>query len=533
MGLSYIICTAPRTGSTLLAEALKATGCAGRPAEYFDIHAHNEQYWIRTLGIRNDAEYIEKVVEAGTTSNGVFGLKVHFHQLRAVHAKLLAAAQSQKVNGPAMSVEALLRARFGEPRYIWLMRRNKVAEAISYYRAAKTGLWRSLSAEAAHRNAMDAALAFDFAAIDQYVRLVEDFDRGWESYFRQHRLKVLALCYEDLVKDYESTVRAVLNYLGIATQGLSIDPPRLGRQADTRSNEWERRYIAMRHGQGAATATAASEGKAESLAGKRRQRAMVARAASPNAENAPLPFIAYALDESGAMPLEPAPSGRDWMDTAPRRFAYRCLPLLMANQAGWLINNPHKFMVTWNGGLGADALKVEFFEKPKVAHAASHFGGGILTVTVGYLFRTPPGYNLYVRGPANLPKDGIAPLEGIVETDWSEATFTMNWQVTRRNHPIVFEEGEPIAMVSPMRRGELERFRPEIHSIAQNPELKAGYEAWTRSRQQHNAGLKVPNSEAQLRGWERHYMQGVTVTDRDAPEHQTSLKLEPFADKRK
>ena len=83
----------------------------------------------------------------------------------------------------------------------------------------------------------------------------------------------------------------------------------------------------------------------------------------------------------------------------------------------------------------------------------------------------------------------------------------MNWQVTRRNHPIVFEEGEPIAMVSPMRRGELERFRPEIHSIAQNPELKAGYEAWMRSRQQHNAGLKVPNSEAQLRGWERHYMQ--------------------------
>ena len=149
MGLSYIICTAPRTGSTLLAEALKVTGRAGRPAEYFDIHAHNEQYWIRTLGIRNDAEYIEKVVEAGTTSNGVFGLKVHFHQLRAVHAKLLAAAQSQKVNGPAMSVEALLRARFGEPRYIWLMRRNKVAEAISYYRAAKTGLWRSLSAEAA------------------------------------------------------------------------------------------------------------------------------------------------------------------------------------------------------------------------------------------------------------------------------------------------------------------------------------------------------------------------------------------------
>jgi hypothetical protein len=36
----------------------------------------------------------------------------------------------------------------------------------------------------------------------------------------------------------------------------------------------------------------------------------------------------------------------------------------------------------------------------------------------------------------------------------------MNWQVTRRNHPIVFEEGEPIAMISLIRRGELERFHP-------------------------------------------------------------------------
>jgi hypothetical protein len=51
------------------------------------------------------------------------------------------------------------------------------------------------------------------------------------------------------------------------------------------------------------------------------------------------------------------------------------------------------------------------------------------------------------------------------------------------------------------------------------------------SRQQHNAGSKIPNSDAQRRGWERHYMRGITVTDKEAPEHQTSLKLEPFADK--
>lgn len=59
-----------------------------------------------------------------------------------------------------------------------------------------------------------------------------------------------------------------------------------------------------------------------------------AAAASPNAENAPLPLIAYSVERGIEISLEPAPSGRDWMDVAPQRFAYRCLPLLMANQAG-------------------------------------------------------------------------------------------------------------------------------------------------------------------------------------------------------
>ena len=80
----------------------------------------------------------------------------------------------------------------------------------------------------------------------------------------------------------------------------------------------------------------------------------------------------------------------------------------------------------------------------------STFGSGILTFTIGYLFRTAPGYNLHVRGPANSPKDGIVALEGVVESDWTEAAFTMNWKVTRPNHPVVFEENEPIAMISPL-----------------------------------------------------------------------------------
>ncbi len=67
--------------------------------------------------------------------------------------------------------------------------------------------------------------------------------------------------------------------------------------------------------------------------------------------------------------------------------------------------------------------------------ATSMFGHGILTFHIPFLVRTHPGYNLLVRGPANMPRDGVSPLEGIVETDWAVATFTMSWQLTLSGHP--------------------------------------------------------------------------------------------------
>ena len=40
---------------------------------------------------------------------------------------------------------------------------------------------------------------------------------------------------------------------------------------------------------------------------------------------------------------------RDWMDATPSRFAYRCLPLTIANQTGFWIKNPVGFTATWRG----------------------------------------------------------------------------------------------------------------------------------------------------------------------------------------
>src|SRR5262249_52956673 len=131
--------------------------------------------------------------------------------------------------------------------------------------------------------------------------------------------------------------------------------------------------------------------------------------------------------------LPPPPPPRARMGPSPANHAYRCLPLNIANSHGWEILSPCAFELTWSGGTPARALTARALDGyPGIAQfIMSHFSYGIVTFLLGYLFRTEPGWDLFATGSLNNPKDGIAPLTGVIETDWLPYPFTMNWQMTR------------------------------------------------------------------------------------------------------
>ena len=87
------------------------------------------------------------------------------------------------------------------------------------------------------------------------------------------------------------------------------------------------------------------------------------------------------------------------------------------------------------------------------ARITSHFGNGIITFSIPVSVSHAARHQPLGQGSDQLFKDGIQPLEGVVETDWLGATFTMNWKLTRRYHAVRFERGEPICMVVPIPRG--------------------------------------------------------------------------------
>jgi hypothetical protein len=229
--------------------------------------------------------------------------------------------------------------------------------------------------------------------------------------------------------------------------------------------------------------------------------------------------------------VRPAPATRDWMDATPQSYAYRCLPLNIANAHGWEVLSPSTFEVHWNGGPGKDALTVRALAGTFLP--TSHFGAGILTFHTGYLLRTEPGHNLWVTGPVNRPKDGLTPLSGVVETDWAPYTFTMNWLFTRPDTTVRFEAGEPFCFFFPVVRGMVEAVEPELHDLKEDPETEKLYRAWSASRRTFNEDLKEPESDAHKQKWQKKYYRGERPDGETGPaEHQIKLRVKEVADKR-
>jgi hypothetical protein len=144
--------------------------------------------------------------------------------------------------------------------------------------------------------------------------------------------------------------------------------------------------------------------------------------------------------------LRPSPQRRQWMNENPH--AYHCLPLVIANQWGWQVLCPIDVTVTWDGTPGIAGLRVECDHK-FTNSIKSQFGSGIVTFSPPWLFRTPPGWDLYVKGPSNRWKANCVPLEGVVETWWLNYTFTLNWKLVEPG-TVAFSKGESLAQLVPV-----------------------------------------------------------------------------------
>lgn len=236
-------------------------------------------------------------------------------------------------------------------------------------------------------------------------------------------------------------------------------------------------------------------------------------------------LTAYVVGDTTGWVLEPASPRRRWMDEMVSGFPYRCLPLSIANQCGWVIRSPVGFSAAWYGGNQTQDLVVRFDNEASryERQINSHFGGGILTFSIPWLFRTPAGVALWVRGLPNAVRPGAQALDAVVETDWSPMTFTMNWQLTEEGRTVRWQKGDAVAFLMPISLDLVESMQPVMTPLASNPALHAAHKAWDASR-----AAFINRKDRSGEEWQRDYMAGRNPDGTPAPAHRSRLKIARF-----
>ncbi|WP_422018984.1 Stf0 family sulfotransferase [Roseibium sp.] len=241
---SYVLCTSPRSGSTLLCKMLAETGVAGHPKSYF--HKPDLGEWASYLDVSLSAGMgelgqirllVDAAIGQGTANTGLFGLRLQRHSFDFFFRQLRTLCQDEPTD------KDRLEAVFGRTLFVHLTRPDKLSQAVSFVKAQQSGLWhRAADGSELERLSPPADPVYDFAALkdcrDQFIQ----FDRDWNDWFAEQAIEPLRLSYDDLCADPQTELKRVLTALDLPPTAANPVQPGVAKLADSINADWIKRF---------------------------------------------------------------------------------------------------------------------------------------------------------------------------------------------------------------------------------------------------------------------------------------------------
>jgi LPS sulfotransferase NodH len=230
--ITYLLASVPRAGSTYFSHLLWRTGCLGAPLEYLNFEPAGP-YGFASGSPDLQRRLWRSVLRRRCSPNGVFGLKAFPPQLEQL-----------KRNNPALLEEVLatILPQDTTRRVIYLRRRDRLAQTVSYARATLSGIWRK-----EQETAGAPQIKYSDEALEAAERGIAFQEAGWEQMFRDLRIEPLVIWHEDALADGVAACQAVSSYLGVPLDAeAAIEVPPIEKQSDGSSGEWAERYARSR-----------------------------------------------------------------------------------------------------------------------------------------------------------------------------------------------------------------------------------------------------------------------------------------------
>ena len=219
---SYIVAASYRCGSTYLCTRLWNTGVLGAPAEYLNVGGGRMLRHVmeRRLQATSPEDYFVKLLACRTSSNGVFGMKAHYHHFdRALDW----CPRMLKLLAPVT--------------YIYLSRRDVIAQAVSMAKAIQTNRWTSMDDD------VETVPRYDKRLIGQCLEEIRQQKIGWLRWFELHNITPFVVTYEDLIANTTGAIASIVRLLDVDDdKGSELHPPLVEKLGDGTNAEWAARF---------------------------------------------------------------------------------------------------------------------------------------------------------------------------------------------------------------------------------------------------------------------------------------------------
>ena len=214
----YLICTTPRSGSNLLSALLESSGMMGQPSEYLNhtgtiprlAKKHNLIDTNSTIILR---KYLDFVINNRSSANKVCGIKLFFNQLERF------------LDFPEMK-EILKQCHF-----IFLTRKDLVAQAVSMYIATETNIWKSIKEDKSSRDFVE----YNESKINSILENLIKQNNKWSEFFGVNKLNYLEVTYEEILENSNQLCQDICSFCGVdvGNYEFSLESSRFKKQGDS------------------------------------------------------------------------------------------------------------------------------------------------------------------------------------------------------------------------------------------------------------------------------------------------------------
>jgi len=221
----YVILFTARSGSSWLTDIVSKTGRLGTPREVFNPGLLLQR--AQKLNVSSMDQHVEMLTRR-RAHNGVSGFEITYHQLNAV-----------------FSNEQQFMDYFGNDAFIWLIRQNIVAQAISLAKLVSTGVGHTTRASQDEIATSDQVFGYDPEEIKKWLLHHRRAEIDTENMIARFNLNPLRLSYERMMRV------PVYQLLNVMADHIGTEPiPRKSivknsdhdRLATSKSSEFEERF---------------------------------------------------------------------------------------------------------------------------------------------------------------------------------------------------------------------------------------------------------------------------------------------------